>query len=113
MTVRTSRDTVDEIDALAEAMHRSRNYVVNEAIEEYIAARKWQIERIPAGIKALEEGRVRPAEDSVCGDRGQARLGPLMQLIITEPAERDLDEIVDYIAADNPVAKESGKGKQP
>lgn len=63
MTVRTAHRTVDELDALAEAMHRSRNYVVNEALEEYIATRKWQIERIQAGIKAAAEGRVRPAED--------------------------------------------------
>ncbi len=63
MTVRTAQSTVDELDALAEAMHRSRNYVVNEAIEEYVASKKWQIERIQAGIKALEEGRVRPAEE--------------------------------------------------
>lgn len=63
MTVRTTRSNVSELDALAEAMHRSRNYVVNEALEEYIATQKWQIERIQAGIKAVNEGRVRPAEE--------------------------------------------------
>lgn len=63
MTVRTAHSTVGELDALAEAMHRSRNYVVNEALEEYIATRKWQIERIQAGIKAASEGRVRPADE--------------------------------------------------
>lgn len=63
MTVRTAHRTVGELDALADAMHRSRNYVVNEALEEYIATRKWQIERIQAGIKAADEGRVRPADE--------------------------------------------------
>lgn len=63
MTVRTAQSTVDELDALAEAMHRSRNYVVNEAIEEYVATKKWQIERIQTGIEDLEKGRVVPAEE--------------------------------------------------
>lgn len=63
MTVRTAQSKVDELDALAEAMHRSRNYVVNEAIAEYVATKKWQIERIQAGIEDLEKGRVVPAEE--------------------------------------------------
>lgn len=62
MTVRTTHRTVGELDALAEAMHRSRNYVVNEALEAYIATRKWQIERIQAGIEDAKHGRVVPAE---------------------------------------------------
>jgi hypothetical protein len=32
ITVRTSSDVVNEIDALASAMDRSRNYVVNQAL---------------------------------------------------------------------------------
>lgn len=63
MTIRTAHSTVGELDALAEAMHRSRNYVVNEALAEYIATRKWQLDRIQAGIKAANAGRVRPADE--------------------------------------------------
>jgi predicted transcriptional regulator len=63
ITVRTAQETIDEIDALAAAMDRSRNYVVNQALERYLEANAWQIERIKAGIAAADEGRVRPAEE--------------------------------------------------
>jgi predicted transcriptional regulator len=44
-------------------MDRSRNYVVNQAIEQHLEANAWQTERIKEGIAAADEGRVRPAEN--------------------------------------------------
>lgn len=67
ITIRAAKETVDEIDALASAMDRSRNYVVNEAIRQYLATNAWQVERIKAGLKAAREGRVRSA-DAVFAD---------------------------------------------
>lgn len=63
ITVRAAKDVVDEIDALAAAMDRSRNYVVNQALRQYLEANAWQIERIREGIAAARDGRVRPADD--------------------------------------------------
>ncbi|HTT82411.1 MAG TPA: ribbon-helix-helix domain-containing protein [Rhizomicrobium sp.] len=62
ITVRAEKKTVNEIDALAEAMDRSRNYVVNLALRQYIEANAWQIERIKAGLSAARKGRVRDAD---------------------------------------------------
>ena len=61
ITIRTAK--VSEIDALASAMDRSRNYIVNQAIEQYLEANAWQMERITAGIEAAREGKVMPADD--------------------------------------------------
>ena len=61
ITIRTSK--VSEIDALAAAMARSRNYVVNQAIETYLEANAWQMERIEAGVAAARAGHVKPADD--------------------------------------------------
>lgn len=61
ITIRTSK--VSEIDALAAAMARSRNYVVNQAIETYLEANAWQMERIEAGVAAVRAGHVKPAND--------------------------------------------------
>lgn len=63
MTVRTQKQTVSEIDALAASMDRSRNYIVNQAIRQYLDANAWQIERIKEGIAAASEGQVKPAEE--------------------------------------------------
>ena len=65
ITIRTAK--VSEIDALASAMDRSRNYIVNEAIEQYLEANAWQIKKITEGIKAARSGKVRPADEVFAG----------------------------------------------
>ncbi|WP_298165779.1 ribbon-helix-helix protein, CopG family [Novosphingobium sp.] len=62
ITVRTSKEMVARIDALAAAMDRSRNYLVGLALEQYLERNAWQIERIEAGIAAAREGQVVPAD---------------------------------------------------
>lgn len=74
ITIRTGK--VSEIDALASAMDRSRNYVVNQAIEQYLEANVWQMERIKSGIAAAEEGNVLPAAevfDGIAAKHGWTR----------------------------------------
>lgn len=56
-----------EIDALAHAMDRSRNYIVNQAIEQYLEANAWQMERITAGVKAARAGKVQPVDEVFAG----------------------------------------------
>lgn len=63
LTIRTQKTTMDAIDALAGVMDRSRNYVVNQAIQQYLEANAWQIERIRAGIAAADAGQLRPADE--------------------------------------------------
>jgi predicted transcriptional regulator len=63
ITIRTAK--VADIDALAQAMDRTRNYIVNQAIEQYLAANAWQMERIAEGVKAAESGQAKPAEDVI------------------------------------------------
>ncbi|WP_232295741.1 CopG family ribbon-helix-helix protein [Pseudorhodobacter aquimaris] len=65
ITIRTAK--VAEIDALAGAMDRSRNYIVNQAIEQYLEANTWQMERIRDGIAATREGKVAPAGEVFAG----------------------------------------------
>ena len=65
ITIRTAK--VSEIDALASAMDRSRNYIVNQAIEQYLEANAWQMERIAEGVEAARQGKVQPAEDVFAG----------------------------------------------
>ncbi|MBL8556034.1 MAG: ribbon-helix-helix protein, CopG family [Phenylobacterium sp.] len=74
ITIRTSR--VQEIDALAAATDRSRNYIVNQAIEQYLEANAWQVERIREGVAAARDGRVTPADevfDAIASRHGWTR----------------------------------------
>lgn len=62
ITIRAQKDVIGEIDALAAATDRSRNYIVNQALQQYLEVNAWQIERIKEGLAAVREGRVRPAK---------------------------------------------------
>ncbi len=63
ITVRAAKQVIGEIDALAQAMDRSRNYVVNQALRQYLDAQAWKSERIAEGQEAARAGRVRPADE--------------------------------------------------
>jgi predicted transcriptional regulator len=76
ITVRAAKEIVGEIDALAAAMDRSRNYVVVQALQQYLETNAWQIERIKDGLAAARAGHVRPAEDvfaDIAARRGWSR----------------------------------------
>ena len=57
-SVRTNSRKVQRLDELAKQQDRSRNYLVNQAIDEFLELHAWQEERIKEGIKAADEGRM-------------------------------------------------------
>src|SRR3954447_27058951 len=48
-TVRISRETKEQLEALAENMGRSTNYIADEALSSYISENAWQVEAIRKG----------------------------------------------------------------
>jgi predicted transcriptional regulator len=56
ITVRTDKKTIEQLDTLAAQTDRSRNYLVNQAIEEFLALRRYQIQKIQTGIAAADRG---------------------------------------------------------
>ncbi len=56
-TVRSDSKKVEQLDKLASKMDRSRNYLVNQAIDQLLEVHAWQIERTKEGIKAAAKGR--------------------------------------------------------
>lgn len=56
-SVRTDSSTVRKLDELAKQQDRSRNYIVNEAINQFLELHAWQEERIREGIEAADQGR--------------------------------------------------------
>jgi predicted transcriptional regulator len=55
-SVRVADDTLDEIDTLAKAQARSRNFVVAEAIERYLAEERRWIAQVKEGLAEAEAG---------------------------------------------------------
>ena len=56
-TIRADSNKVKKLDQLANKLDRSRNYLVNQAIEQYLDINAWQIQQIKQGIKAADQGR--------------------------------------------------------
>ena len=55
--VRTDSRIFRQLDKLAKQQNRSRNFIVNEAIENYLELHAWQEQRIWPGIEAADQGR--------------------------------------------------------
>jgi predicted transcriptional regulator len=56
MTVRTDPEVAAQIAFLAEAMDRSRNWVIEEALKQYIQTQSWQIDGIKQAQASLDRG---------------------------------------------------------
>jgi predicted transcriptional regulator len=56
MTVRTDPEVAAQIAFLAEAMDRSRNWVIEEALKQYIQTQSWQIDGIKEAQASLDRG---------------------------------------------------------
>ena len=56
-TIRSDSKKVKQLDKLASQMDRSRNYLVNQAIDQLLEIHAWQIECTKEGIKAADESR--------------------------------------------------------
>jgi predicted transcriptional regulator len=63
ITIRTDAEIAAQIASLAEAMDRSRNWVIEEALKQYIATQSWQIEGIRQAQASLARGEGLPFDD--------------------------------------------------
>ena len=56
-SIRTDADKLNELDNLAKARDRSRNFVVNEAIDRYLAEERAWADKVRAGLFGRFEAR--------------------------------------------------------
>jgi len=63
VTFRMRKDRVKMLDDIGECCDRDRSYIVNEAVEEYLARRQWQIEQVQRALKSVEAGKFLTEED--------------------------------------------------
>jgi predicted transcriptional regulator len=55
-TVRLNDAAIGALDQLAQKTGRSRDLLVAEAVEDYLALNAWQLEKIESGIAAADLG---------------------------------------------------------
>ncbi|MBN8534723.1 MAG: ribbon-helix-helix protein, CopG family [Rhizobiales bacterium] len=57
ITIRLDQeDKLEALDRLASAMDRSRNWIINRALDRYIAEQAWQVEEIQKAIAEADRG---------------------------------------------------------
>jgi len=57
-SVRTDSKKVKKLDKIAKQQDKSRNYLVNQAIDQLLELHAWQNEQIRRGIRAADEGHI-------------------------------------------------------
>ena len=72
-TVRISPEKQHQLDALAQALDRSRNWIVSDAIDQYLAVQAWQIEQIRQGVEEADRGELVPHEEVSTEARAKIR----------------------------------------
>jgi len=63
ITIRTKSNTVEKISAIARALDRSRNWVIEDALKQYIDQQAWYLEGIQQAQTSLEAGKGIPHEE--------------------------------------------------
>lgn len=53
----------DQVAEIAAAMDRSKAWVIEQAVKEFVAVRDWQAAAIDEGIRAADQGRVAEHDD--------------------------------------------------
>ena len=72
-TVRISPEKQRQLDALAQVLDRSRNWVVSDAIDQYLDVQAWQIEQIRHGVEEADRGELVSHEEVSTEARAKIR----------------------------------------
>ena len=75
ISFRTDAEKINALDSLAAAQDRSRSYLINEAISNYIELHAYQDALVRKGLEDMRKGRVASHEEVVSRLRrtGRAR----------------------------------------
>ena len=58
ISFRAVAETIDKLDSLATAQDRSRSYLINDAINNYIELHAYQDALVRKGIEEMRRGRI-------------------------------------------------------
>ena len=63
LTVRLSPEVKTRLDKLARATSRPRSFLIQTAVQDYLALNEWQVSAIREGLQQANEGRLIPHKD--------------------------------------------------
>lgn len=60
---RVSKDKIERIDAIATSMGRSRNWLLNKALDDILDHQAWFVAEVQKGIAAADKGEFASPEE--------------------------------------------------
>jgi RHH-type transcriptional regulator, rel operon repressor / antitoxin RelB len=63
VTFRLDDDKLQFLDQLAKSQDRDRSYLINQAVEDYLDVRRWQIEQINKAVADADAGKFASPEE--------------------------------------------------
>jgi RHH-type rel operon transcriptional repressor/antitoxin RelB len=63
VSFRIEDDNLAFLDRLAQSMDRDRSWLINQAVEDYLDVRRWQIDEITNAVAEADAGHFASPED--------------------------------------------------
>lgn len=63
-TVRIDDNVLDRVDGLATDLSRSRSWVINQAIKQFLDYEEWFVQEVKDGLKEVENGEIATPEEA-------------------------------------------------
>jgi len=60
---RASKDKIERIDAIAASMGRSRNWLLNKALDDILEHQAWFVAEVQKGVEAADKGEFASPEE--------------------------------------------------
>ena len=69
ISLRMSEEKIQQVDSLAKTLGRSRAWVINQAMDRYLAYESWFITQVEQGLAEAEAGKTVPHDEVMAGLR--------------------------------------------
>jgi predicted transcriptional regulator len=96
-------------------MDRPKNWVIEDALKQYLSEQAWQIEGIKQAQTSLKENGGIEFDTVIKKLRSKIKRKQkkFMKIIISQEAKQSLIEIFDYILEDNPIQEINHLSEHP
>lgn len=64
-SIRLDEETLDSLDGIAHSLGRSRQWVIQDAIEQYLKHEIWFREEVGKGLADIEAGRTHSHDEAI------------------------------------------------
>lgn len=59
-TIRIDDSVLGRVDSIAKAMSRSRNWVIQQAVDRYLDYEEWFVQQVTQGLEEVKRGKTIP-----------------------------------------------------